>query len=294
MRTFTFDGVAVAAVTPFTKQGNLDSGLLRALVAWWISEGIEGLVLCGSTGEMAYLSVAERLEVIACGLSAARGRVPVIAGTGFATTRETLEATAGAAKLGVDAALVVTPYYYPLSDTAFVAHYEAVAQEAQLPVLLYNMPAFTGVNLRPELVERLAQVEGVVGIKDSAGNLEQLKQIVARTPPEFCALTGSFPLLGQAVGAGANGAILALANLIPAACVEVRKLAKQGNADRAQASLDTFEELQNWVKVHGIPGIKQQLGEAGHPAGFPRLPLQPLDPGLASLRRPDMLGAQPR
>jgi len=279
MRTFTFDGVAVAAVTPFTERGEFDHGLLQELVAWWISEGIEGLVLCGSTGEMAYLSVAERLEVIACGLDAARGRVPVIAGTGFVTTRETIEATAGAAALGVDAALVVTPYYYPLSDEAFVAHYEAVAQEAQLPVLLYNMPAFTGINLRPELVERLAQVEGVVGIKDSAGDLEQLKQIVARTPSEFCTLTGSFTLLGQAIASGAHGAILALANLIPAACVEVWKLAKQGNVDRAQALLDTFEELQNWVKAHGIPGIKQRLGEAGHPAGFPRLPLQSLDQG---------------
>jgi len=279
MRTFTFDGVAVAAVTPFTNQGDVDRGLLQDLVAWWISEGIEGLVLCGSTGEMAYLSVAERLEVIACGLAAARGRVPVIAGTGFATTRETLEATSGAAKLGADAALVVTPYYYPLSDEAFVAHYEAVAQEAQLPVLLYNMPAFTGINLQPELVERLARVEGVVGIKDSAGDLEQLEHIVARTPREFCALTGSFSLLGRAVEAGVNGAILALANLLPAACVEVHRLAKQGSTDRAQALLNTFGELQSWVKAHGIPGIKQRLSEAGHPAGWPRLPLRPLDQG---------------
>lgn len=277
MRTFAFTGVAVAAVTPFTKSGLLDTALLRDLIEWWIAEGIDGLVLCGSTGEMAYLAPDERLKLFAVGVEACRGRVPVVAGTGFANTPETLYTTRAAEALGVDAAIVVTPYYYALTEDALAAHYQAVAEATALPVLLYNMPPLTHVNLTPERVTRLADIEGIAGIKDSAGDLDQLRCILEAAPPGFCTLTGSFPLLHEAVAAGAAGAILAMANLIPEACVAIARHAAAGQMEEALALREEFDALQQWVKTHGIPGIKHRLAQWHHPAGWPRAPLQPLN-----------------
>jgi len=276
MRNFRFEGVAVASVTSFTPQGQIDTALLGDLIEWWIAEGIQGLVLCGSTGEMAYLGPDERLKLFEFGVKACKGRIPVIAGTGFPTTQATVDTTRAAAPLGVDAAIVVTPYYYPLSDAAMIAHYETVAAESTLPILLYNMPPLTGVNLSAKMVARLANIDGVVGIKDSAGDLDQLRAILAAAPDGFCTLTGSFMQLYEAQTAGASGAILAMANLIPSACVEIRKHAANGELEAARALRAEFESLQDWVKTHGIPGIKQKLNEWHHPAGWPRPPLQPL------------------
>lgn len=276
MTSFSFNGVAVASVTPFTQAGQIDKALLRDLIEWWIAEGIEGLVLCGSTGEMAYLDPEERLRIFATGVSVCNGRIPVIAGTGFPNTADTIAVTQAAERLGVDAALVVTPFYYKLSDEAMMAHYEAVAAKTELPIFLYNMPPLTNVNLSAEMVAKLSKIDGVVGIKDSAGDFDQLKQIIERTDDDFCTLTGSFPLMAKAVEAGANGAILAMANLIPEACVTLRRLASEGKMKEAETLYEEFEYLQDWLKAHGIPGIKQKLAEWHHPAGWPRKPLQPL------------------
>lgn len=276
MRSFQFNGVAVAAVTPFTKSGTIDVALLRDLIEWWIAEGIEGIVLCGSTGEMAYLSAEERLSLFEIGVSAVRGRVPLIAGSGFPSTKATLETTQAAAELGVDAALLVTPFYYALSEEAFITHYQTIAEGVALPLLLYNMPSLTRVNLSSDVVQKLSQIDGIVGIKDSAGDFAQLKSIIDKTRPDFCTLTGSFSLLCDALAGGANGAILALANLIPAACVNIGRFAADGKISDAQELLQTFAELQDWVKAHGIPGIKHKLAELNHPAGWPRPPLLPM------------------
>lgn len=276
MTSFSFNGVAVASVTPFTQAGQIDKALLRDLIEWWIAEGIEGLVLCGSTGEMAYLDPEERLRIFATGVSVCNGRIPVIAGTGFPNTADTIAVTQAAERLGVDAALVVTPFYYKLSDEAMVAHYEAIAAQTKLPIFLYNMPPLTNVNLSAEMVAKLSKIDGVVGIKDSAGDFEQLQKIIELTEEDFCTLTGSFPLMAKAVEAGANGAILAMANLIPEACVNMRRLASEGKMKEAETLYEEFEYLQDWLKAHGIPGIKQKLAEWHHPAGWPRKPLQPL------------------
>jgi len=276
MTSFSFNGVAVAAVTPFTQAGQIDKALLRDLIEWWIAEGIEGLVLCGSTGEMAYLDPEERLRIFATGVSVCNGRIPVIAGTGFPNTADTIAVTKAAERLGVDAALVLTPYYYKISDEAMTAHFESVAEQTSLPIFLYNMPPLTNVNLSPEMVSKLSIIENVVGIKDSAGDFEQLQQIIEKTDDDFCVLTGSFPLLPKAVEAGASGAILAMANLIPETSVTLRRLAAEGKTKEAETLYEEFEYLQDWLKTHGIPGIKQKLKEWHHPAGWPRKPLQPL------------------
>jgi len=275
MRAFPFQGVAVAAVTPFTDGGALDLAPFEDLVGWWLEQGIDGLVACGSTGEFAYLSPDERLRLFERAAAACAGKVPVIAGTGFPDTGTTLQVTRAAQELGVSAAMVVTPYYYPLSDEAMVAHYEAVASETFLPVFVYNMPPLAHVDLAPELIGRLARIEGIAGIKDSGGDLDALRAVIAGTPDDFCVLTGSFPLLVDAVEAGASGAILALANLIPAACARIRRLALTDPA-AARKRHQAHDALAAWVKANGIPGIKHKLAELGRPAGRPRLPLRPL------------------
>lgn len=277
MKPFAFSGVAVAAVTPFTQRGDLDLPLLADLIEWWIGEGIEGIVLAGSSGEKAYLNRQERLQLFEFGVSAVKGRLPVIAGTGFPGTEETIQTTQAAAELGVNAALVVTPYYYPLSDQALIAHYEAVADASKVPVLLYNMPPLTHVNLSSHAICALARHRNIVGVKDSAGNLEQLEATLQGVPDAFCVVTGSFPLLPEATAAGAKGAILAMANLIPGPCVQIRKLAAAGKVHEAKALGAEFEYLQAWIKARGIPGIKQKLNQWHRPAGWPRRPLLPVD-----------------
>ena len=266
MQFQNFRGAAVAAVTPFTSSGELDLPLLSDLIEWWIAQGIQGLVLGGSTGEVAYLTPDERIQVFEAGIKACNGRIPVWAGTGFPDTKTTIETTKAAADLGANAALVVTPFYYKLSEDAMAAHYELVAAESEIPVFLYNMPPLTNVSLTPEFVSRMSKVNNIVGIKDSAGDLTQLRCIIEQTPEDFCVLTGSFPLLADAVHAGANGAILAMANLIPEACVQIRALAADGDFADAKKLFEEFEYLQDWVKANGIPGIKQKLTEWHHPA----------------------------
>ncbi len=275
MRTFPFAGAAVAAVTPFTESGALDFPLFADLIGWWLEQGIDALVVCGSTGEFAYLAPDERLHLFERAVAACAGRVPVIAGTGFPDTGTTLRVTRAAQELGINAAMVVTPYYYPLSNEAMVAHYEAVASETFLPVFVYNMPPFAHVDLAPELIRRLARIEGIAGIKDSGGDLDALRAVIDGTPDDFCVLTGSFPLLVDAVEAGASGAILAIANLIPADCAHIRRLAQTDPA-AARKRQQAHDALAAWVKANGIPGIKHKLAELGHPAGRPRPPLRPL------------------
>jgi len=156
MKRFKLEGIFVPHVTPFTRNGEVDEEALRACVRFWIEGGLSGLVPCGSNGEAPYLSREERRKVIQTVLDEVNGKVPVIAGTGSMSTRETIALTKDAEDLGVDAALVVTPFYFKVSNREIYEHYRAVLEAVDLPIILYSVPKFTGISLEPNVISQLA------------------------------------------------------------------------------------------------------------------------------------------
>lgn len=228
-----FFGAIAALPTPFAG-GGVDTAGLQALVAWQIDEGINGLVACGTTGEAATLTLAERLHVIQTCVHAAAGRVPVIAGTGSNCTRETIHATLAAAECGADAALVVTPCYNKPSQEGLYQHFAAVAAAAPLPIILYNVPGRTGVDLLPVTVERLSRLPGIIGLKDATGDLARPQRTAKLAGRDFLQFSGhDATALGFALAGGA-GAISVVANLAPRLTAQMHHACRIGNLHAAR------------------------------------------------------------
>jgi 4-hydroxy-tetrahydrodipicolinate synthase len=209
-----FHGANVAIVTPF-RNGKLDAASLRRLVEFQIRNGTDGIVPCGTTGESATLSFEEHERVIDLVVEAAAGRVPVIAGTGSNNTKEAVVLTRYARRAGADAALVITPYYNKPTQKGLIAHFTAVAEATDIPVILYNVPGRTGVNMTAETVARLAEVKSVVGVKEASGNLAQICDILHMTPKTFCVLSGDDGLYFPMLALGAKGVISVVSNVAP-------------------------------------------------------------------------------
>ena len=209
-----FEGAIPALVTPF-RDGAIDMDALRRLVETCIDGGVVGLVPCGSTGESATLTHAEHPEVVRAVVQMAKGRVPVIAGTGSNNTKEAIVLTRYAKRAGADAALVITPYYNKPTQNGLIAHFTAVAGSADIPVILYNVPGRTGVNMAAETVARLAEVPNIVGVKEASGNLAQICDILRMTPKTFCVLSGDDGLYYPMLALGAKGIISVVSNVAP-------------------------------------------------------------------------------
>jgi 4-hydroxy-tetrahydrodipicolinate synthase len=184
-------------------------------VEFQIRSGTDGIVPCGTTGESATLSYEEHERVIDIVIGAADGRVPVIAGTGSNNTKEAVVLTRYARKAGADAALVITPYYNKPTQKGLIAHFTAVAESADIPVILYNVPGRTGVNMAPETVARLAEIGNIVGVKEASGNLAQICDILRMTPKTFCVLSGDDALYYPMLALGAKGVISVVSNVAP-------------------------------------------------------------------------------
>jgi 4-hydroxy-2-oxoglutarate aldolase len=217
-----FAGVFTPIVTPFDRSDQLDEAGLRGNVARWMATRLTGLIALGSNGEAVQLDEEESDRVIAI----VRELVPLIAGTGRESTKATIDASRRAAALGVDAVLVRTPSFFKAQMTTdeFVRHYTEVADRSPVPVLLYNVTAYTGVNLSPQAVERLAQHPNIAGMKESGSDIGHIAELVARTPGDFTVLAGSATTYFHALCAGCDGAVLALAAIVPEMCVQMREL----------------------------------------------------------------------
>ena len=291
-----FAGIFTPIPTPFRSDDTLDEAGLRANIARWMHTPLTGLVVLGSNAEAPLLDDAEADRIVAIGREGVpRDRI-LIAGTGHESTRATISATRRAAAAGVDAVLVRTPSFFKAQMTTdvFVRHYTEVADASPVPVLLYNVTMFTGVNLAPEAVERLGTHPNIAGMKESGGDIGQIAEYVSRTPDEFSVLAGSATTLFQALCAGCDGAILALAALVPDACVEMRNLVSEGRLDEGRALQRRLMPLARSVGAgYGVPGLKAALTIMGFAGGEPRPPLRPLPaPAVETIRAQlDSIGA---
>ncbi|MGH7496312.1 MAG: dihydrodipicolinate synthase family protein [bacterium] len=271
-------GVLPPVPTPF-EGGHFAPKRLAENFARWHTTGLSGYLVLGSNGEAAYLSDAEKLEIV----RVARREIPqeklLLVGTGLEATDATRVLTCRVADLGADAALVITPSYYQEQMTmeALRRHYETVAENSPIPILLYNVPKFTHLNLPPDWVRQLAQHPNIIGMKDSAGNLAQLIELREKMPPDFRILVGSDPVFFAGLQAGAKGAILAIANIAPRICVALYQAVQEKNWEEAQTLARRLAPLGRVVvQKYGVPGLKAAMDEMGYFGGEARPPLSAL------------------
>ena len=280
-----FTGSLTALVTPF-RGGDVDYRALADLVEMQIAGGTHGLVPCGSTGESATLSHAEHRRVVEVVVAAARGRVQVVAGTGSNSTREAIELTRHAKDAGADAALLISPYYNKPTQAGIVAHYAAIARETGLPLLAYNIPGRTASNILPETVAQLADIEQVVGIKESCGDIAQIGRVIALRPDDFSVLSGDDVLTLPMLALGGDGVISTTSNVAPSEMVELVRAFRAGDITRARdlhyRLLPLFDAL--FAETNPIP-VKCALTLRGLIRDEIRLPLTRLsEPNRERLR----------
>jgi 4-hydroxy-tetrahydrodipicolinate synthase len=273
-----FQGTATALVTPFQLDGSIDQAALERLVEFQISSGIEALVPCGSTGESATLSMTERLSVIEYTISAAKQRIPVIAGTGTNDTRTTIELTNRATELGADAVLVVTPYYNKPTQRGLVEHYRALVRETDARIILYNVPGRTGVNMTAQTQLEVAVLsERIIGTKEASGSLEQMQAIIRDAPQHFVLYSGDDALTLPALACGGQGVISVISNYLPRQFSEGVRAALRGDFVQARTILLHLLPLMqaNFIESNPIP-VKFILAQMGKMEEVYRLPLVPL------------------
>ncbi len=268
-----FTGVFTALVTPF-KNGALDERALQAHVEDQIAAGVDGVVPCGSTGEAATLSHEEHHRVVESVVRAVRGRVKVIAGTGSNSTQEAIELTAYAKEAGADGALLISPYYNKPTQDGVVQHYAAIARATSFPLIAYNIPGRTASNLLPDTIARLAEIEQVVGVKESCGDLHQISQVIARVPGHFAVLAGDDWATLPMLAVGGAGVISTASNLVPAEMVELVRAFRRGDLERARALHHRLLPLGDalFCETNPIP-VKAALALVGKIEDELRLPL---------------------
>jgi 4-hydroxy-tetrahydrodipicolinate synthase len=275
-------GCGTAIVTPFLADGSLDERALRALVAWQIESGIDFLVPCGTTGETPTLSHQEWRRVIEITVETAAGRVPIVAG---ATSYCTAEAVAKAAEVatikGVDAILTASPYYNKPTQEGQFQHFQAIAQAAGIPVVLYNVPGRTGVNIEPATLVRLAAIPNVAAVKEASGNITQIGEICGLLPAPFTVLSGDDALTLPVISVGGAGVISVASNAFPKEMAELTRAALDNDWTRARQLYHKFLALMqaHFIESNPMP-IKAVLAMMGRIEENYRLPMVPMQPHL--------------
>jgi 4-hydroxy-tetrahydrodipicolinate synthase len=271
---FMFKGSLVAIVTPMQADGSVDFEALERLVGFHVDAGTDGLVVAGTTGESATLTKTEHIAVIEAVIRIAAGRLPVIAGTGSNSTAQTIELSQTVDALGIDAYLVVTPYYNKPPQEGLVRHFTAVADAVSKPVMLYNVPGRTGVDMLPDTVARLAEHERIFGIKEATGKVSRVAELSRLCGAEFMLYSGDDPTSRDFMLAGGHGVVSVTANVAPALMAEMCRAALAGESERA-AELDApLADLHRdlFVESNPIP-VKWALHRMGLIDGGLRLPL---------------------
>jgi 4-hydroxy-2-oxoglutarate aldolase len=275
-----FAGVYTPIATPFAGDGSLDTRALAANVEKYLNTPLTGLVVLGSNGEAAQLDDAEADLAIKTARFMMPKHRPLLAGTGRESTAATIEATKRAADLGVDAVMVRTPSFYKgqMTTDAFVRHYTEVADRSPVPVLLYNVTIYTGVNLLPDAVAILSRHPNIVGMKESSSDMVQMGELLARAQEGFTVLAGSGSTYYSALALGAHGGVLAIAGVAPRLCAEMFNAVQDGRHADARTMQQKLGPLAKLVaSQHGVPGLKAALDLCGYYGGLPRPPLQPVN-----------------
>jgi 4-hydroxy-tetrahydrodipicolinate synthase len=273
-------GCLTALVTPF-RGGEIDLAALERLVDAQVAGGVQGVVPCGSTGESATLTHDEHIRVVEAVVRFARGRVPVIAGTGSNSTAEAVRLTRAAEEVGAVGALLLSPYYNKPTQDGIYQHYAAVAEATKLPIVVYNIPGRTASNILPETIVRLSHIENVVGVKEASGSLQQVIEIIAGAEPGFAVWSGDDVMTLPIVAAGGAGAIAVSSNIIPGRFVAFTDALLAGDLARARDLmydlLPLVRALTISFEVNPIP-VKTAAALVGLCAEEFRLPLTPMSP----------------
>lgn len=280
-----FKGAFTALVTPFS-DGQIDTQALRDHVDFQIEKGIDGLVPCGTTGEASTLSHDEHIEVVRITVEHAAGRVPVIAGSGSNSTAEALELTKRVKETGANACLMITPYYNKPTQEGLFQHFSTIAEKVDIPIILYNVPGRTGINMLPDTVARLAAVPNIVGLKDAAADLKQTSYTRQLVPDDFVILSGEDTLVYPLMAIGASGVISVTSNILPGEMAELCRRFLEGNiagaAELHHRLLPMCDAL--FVETNPIP-VKAALAMMGRIKNELRLPLVPIsDKGAETVR----------
>ncbi len=274
-----FKGIYTPIVTPFKDNEDIDYGKMKHNLDRWAKTDLDGIVVLGSNGEFVYLSQEEKLELVKFVVNNFTKDKKIIVGTACESTRETISLSNKMADLGADAVLVLPPNYFKggMNEEILYKHYMDVADGCKVPVMIYNMPGNTGINLTAGLVARLSKHPNIVGIKDTSGNIVQIAETVRDTDDDFAVFAGNAGYLLPALAVGARGATLALANILPEDCCKLVSLFKEGKLNEAQ-ELQQKLIAPNFAVTgkYGVPGLKAALDMLGYEGGKPRRPLRPL------------------
>lgn len=277
MKTEIFRGIATALATPMDKSGSIDYAAYGRLIDWQIDSGVAGLVACGTTGESATMTEAEHKQVIAFTVERAAHRVPVIAGTGSNSTAKAVAMTKYACAVGVDACLVVTPYYNKATQGGLIAHYTAIADASDKPLILYNVPSRTGCNLLPDTCAALAAHPQVAAVKEASGNIGQVVALAAKAGGRLAIYSGNDDQIVPLLAMGGSGCISVLSNVLPRQASEICTRFFQGDVAGAAALQCRLLPLIDllFCEVNPIP-VKAALTAMGYGEGGIRLPLTPM------------------
>jgi 4-hydroxy-tetrahydrodipicolinate synthase len=270
-------GIIPAMVTPLDKNGNINKESLRELTNYLIQGGVHGLFPVGSTGEYYGLTLEQKKEVLETVLDEANGRVPVYGGSAMITTKDTIEVTKMVEDMGVDAVSILTPMFIKPSEDELYNHYKAIANSVDIPILLYNNPARTGVNISADLAERLSKIDNIVGIKDSSGDMTLTGEYIRRTDEDFSVLVGRDTLILGALVYGGNGSITSTANLAPELPVRIYNEYINGNIEEARKAQFDLAPLRLAFNLGTFPMIiKEGLNLIGIDVGNAFEPVEPL------------------
>ena len=282
MKDTVFKGAGTAMITPMREDGSINDSVFRQLIEMQISEGIDALVVAGTTGEGATLTDREHIDLIELAVKCARGRVPVIAGAGSNNTAHAVYLSKECERAGADALLHVTPYYNKASQQGLFLHFSECAKATRLPIILYNVPSRTGVNIFPATYKRLSEIDNIVAVKEASGNFSQMAKIASLCKDDLAVYSGNDDQITSALALGAKGVISVLSNIIPRETHEICETYFQGHSGKSDdlqlKYLELIEAL--FLDVNPIP-VKQAMRAMGYQVGRCRLPLCDMDTTVA-------------
>ena len=296
MSKATIQGTITALVTPFKKDGSIDFPALEKLIDFQIDSKIDGIVVCGSTGESATLSFKDKVAIIIRAVEYSAGRCKIIAGTGSNETEETLDLTQIAKEHGADAALIVAPYYNKPSQEGLFTHYKLIANSVDIPIIIYNVPGRTAVNISAEIQLKLArECSNIIATKEASSDFDQMMQIITNAPEGFCLLSGDDALALPSISVGAKGIVSVLSNYAPSQFKQCIDLALAGNFEAAKEIHYKLLDLMNLNFVESNPApVKYALTAMGFIKEYYRMPMFPMKTAnkkllKAAMRKADII-----